>query len=219
MAETKYTYTISTQTAAGKVGDKLIGEVTTSAIVIAFDHYDVVGDTLDVWFKDALSAGDQTLLTSIVAAHAGEDEDAGVRNDGVQRVQLTPQTKVGTVLVVHGGRFLAELSPDGNPHVTDHHVTFAEERALQGAFAEVADHDPEDTIDLLITHPGPTPPAGTVLGQFGETLPVPPSGRMPDVVSEGTTEIPAGIQVTLRYTTKKQTGNQPAVYAYLRTHR
>lgn len=216
MTATKYSYSVSVDTAAAKVGDSIEVEVRTSPIVTAFDFYSVSGDVLDVWFKDALSAGDVVLLAAIVAAHAGDDVHTGVRDDGVLRVQLTPQTRVGSVLVIAGLRFKPALSPDGNPFSSMGHLSFAEDRAIQGATAEVEGFSAtnDDKIDFLITHPD-----GTVLGQFGENLPVPPSGRMPDVVSEGTTDVPAGLRVSLRYTTTKSAGQQPTVYAFLRTHK
>jgi hypothetical protein len=44
--------------------------IENSAIITALDHVDVVGSETDIWFKDALSSGDQTLLNSIVDNYA-----------------------------------------------------------------------------------------------------------------------------------------------------
>lgn len=69
---TKYTYSISTQTANGRVNPTtLTSEIAASSIVIALDHIDTGGDVLDVWFKDPLSGADQTTLTAVIAAHEG----------------------------------------------------------------------------------------------------------------------------------------------------
>jgi hypothetical protein len=75
MAETKYSYIISTAFPNGKVApDRLTDEIQNSAIVIALDRIDVSdsADSCDVWFKGELSIDDQTLLDGLVAAHSGE---------------------------------------------------------------------------------------------------------------------------------------------------
>jgi len=73
MSETEYTYSISTDFPNGKVASsRLEQEIRSSAIVTALDRIDTVGDSCDVWFKDALSVGDQAILDDIVAEHTGE---------------------------------------------------------------------------------------------------------------------------------------------------
>lgn len=73
MAATKYSYVISTDTANGLVDSPaLTKEIGDSSIVTALSHIDTNSDILDIWFKDALIAGDQTLLTVVVASHTGE---------------------------------------------------------------------------------------------------------------------------------------------------
>lgn len=73
MAATKYTYSISTDFPNTKVAsDSLVLEIQSSAIVTALDRIDTSGDVCDVWFKDVLSSGDQTILDGLVAAHAGD---------------------------------------------------------------------------------------------------------------------------------------------------
>lgn len=73
MALTKYTYSIS--------GDfpvdipALMQEIVSSAIAEVLSRIDVdvsALDTCDIWFDNALSAGDQVILDGIVAAHQGE---------------------------------------------------------------------------------------------------------------------------------------------------
>jgi len=72
MAVTKYTYSISADTVNGIVAsDRLTEEIGTSSIVTGLDHIDTVDDTLDIWMKEAISAGDKTTLDGIVAAHDG----------------------------------------------------------------------------------------------------------------------------------------------------
>ena len=70
MAETTYTYSIAVDVTAGSVtASNLVGEIQASAIVIAVERVDTAGDVLNVVMKDALSAGDETILDGLVAAH------------------------------------------------------------------------------------------------------------------------------------------------------
>ena len=72
MAATKYTYSISGDFPNAKVcPDRLRDEIRASAIVTALQSILTSGDDCDIWFKDALSAGDVTILDGIVAAHSG----------------------------------------------------------------------------------------------------------------------------------------------------
>lgn len=45
--------------------------VRHSSIVVALDYSKRTGDTFDTWFKDELSAGEQTTFSSLVTAHTG----------------------------------------------------------------------------------------------------------------------------------------------------
>ena len=73
MAETTYTYSITNDTANGvATTQSLVTEVQASAIVTALDRIDTAGDDLNVVFKDALSAGDKTILDGLVSSHQGE---------------------------------------------------------------------------------------------------------------------------------------------------
>ena len=73
MAATKYTYSIQNDFPNHKVdSDRLTQEIQQSAIITALDHIDTAGDVCDIWFKDVLSSGDQTVLDTIVANHSGE---------------------------------------------------------------------------------------------------------------------------------------------------
>ena len=82
MPATKYTYDVTNDTLNGKVNlVDIENEVHTSSIVTAFDRRESTGGTingdvltggsLDLWFKDALSTGDQTTLSGIISAHQG----------------------------------------------------------------------------------------------------------------------------------------------------
>lgn len=70
MPETKYTYSIQNDITAQEVsGSNLEDEIHASSIVTAFDRLLATGDVLDLFFKDALSAGDKTILDGVVQNH------------------------------------------------------------------------------------------------------------------------------------------------------
>ena len=72
MAATKYTYSISSDFPNQKVNsEKLTQQIEASAIATALDYVNTDGDECDIWFADALSGGDETLLDGIVASHDG----------------------------------------------------------------------------------------------------------------------------------------------------
>lgn len=72
MALTKYDYAISTGTLNGHLNENdLANEIMGSDIVSALSHVGKSGDQVEIWFKEAISAADQTLLTVIVASHEG----------------------------------------------------------------------------------------------------------------------------------------------------
>jgi hypothetical protein len=68
MADTTYTYAVSTDFPGAAVNSsKLHAEIQASAIVTALGGISNSGDVLGITFKDALSAGDKTLLDNDVA--------------------------------------------------------------------------------------------------------------------------------------------------------
>jgi hypothetical protein len=88
MAATKYTYLVSTDftglTESAPSLSRLTSEIQESAIVTALDYINMsAGETVDIWFKDALSGGDQTVLDGLVAAHTGEPMPNPTTTDGV----------------------------------------------------------------------------------------------------------------------------------------
>lgn len=111
MANTKYTYTISTAFSNGVAADRLTQEIQTSAIVIALDHIATSGDDCDIWFKDPLSGGDQTILNGLVAAHSG----LALPDNTPQPVQLfgegglVKQNPYNELIVVQNPRIGSEL--------------------------------------------------------------------------------------------------------------
>jgi len=73
MADTKYTYSVATDTAQGVVDlGALEHEIQDSDISsAAYLFVSNTEDVLDIWFDGALSAGDETTLDGVVAAHLG----------------------------------------------------------------------------------------------------------------------------------------------------
>jgi hypothetical protein len=71
--------------------DRLENEIQLSEITVALDHASTLGSALDVYFKAALSAGEQDVLAALVTAHTGEPL---APEDVVQQVTgyVTPTT-------------------------------------------------------------------------------------------------------------------------------
>jgi len=70
---TTYNFSIQSDTPNNKVSiDRLTIEIQQSGIVTALDAISTSGDVLAIDFKAALSGGDETLLTALLAAHSGE---------------------------------------------------------------------------------------------------------------------------------------------------
>jgi hypothetical protein len=133
MAATKYTYSVSGDFPNQKVDvNRLTKEIRESAIVTALDYIDVSGDDCDIWFKDALSGGDQTILDGIVAAHSGEPlpdaakpvtiEGSRFDSDGKQVIVPTPAPAGSFTWYTSAGDQLAPLKRgEGTPT----RITFA----------------------------------------------------------------------------------------------
>lgn len=95
---TKYTYSISTDFPSGLASDRLDRDIrATAGITIALDRIDTAGDVCDVWFRDVLPAGQETVLDGLVAAHTGEPLPAEPRVDETGHLvsKLYPDTSVG----------------------------------------------------------------------------------------------------------------------------
>jgi hypothetical protein len=72
MAATTYTYSIADDFPGGAVNTaKLHAEIQASAIVTALEGINTSGDVIEIVFKDALSAGDKTILDGDTTGPAG----------------------------------------------------------------------------------------------------------------------------------------------------
>ena len=90
MAATKYTFSISADFPNQEVAaDRLELEIKSAAeIVVGLDYITVIGDTCDIWFKDALSPAGEVKLQEIVAAHSGEPLDQYDKIEVINKVDL-----------------------------------------------------------------------------------------------------------------------------------
>ena len=205
MAETTYTYAISTDTLHGKVdGGKLTAEIYASSITIALERIDTQSDVLEVIFKDELASDAQvTTLNGVVANHDGTPiiETLSVR---IQETALATRK-----LMLHGLRFIADLDA-----VTSGDVQFSEERELQNVEVFIEKHTSGDYLELFIVHPQ----AG-IVGQFAETVFIPPGGNITPDDGFDTSTIPAGLIIRFTYHSVAKSGDQPIVICHLRTHK
>lgn len=120
MTATKYTYAFSAFPNSKVEPSSLTAEIGASAIVTALDFIDT-NTACDIWFKDPLSGGDQTLLGQVVAAHQGvstSSTERVVRNNATLTssgsMVLTGFTTKDITLVVN-----VKSAPTGtNPSLT-----------------------------------------------------------------------------------------------------
>ena len=115
MAATKYTYSIADDfPATGFNSDRLVADIQESAIATDLSRIASSGDTVDIWFADALSAGDKTILDGdtsdpaggLIAAHSGTQprEALNVVTDPSMEAVLP-----GASIVVANGRPAIEV--------------------------------------------------------------------------------------------------------------
>lgn len=72
MPLTKYEYSISADFPGGAVTLWQLGlEISESSIATALNHFVQAGDTLEIWFADALTAGEKTTLDGDTTGPAG----------------------------------------------------------------------------------------------------------------------------------------------------
>jgi len=111
--------------------------------------------------------------------------------EGIMRVMVVPG-KEDRKMVVTGRKFSAAINQD-----THDDATFAETREIQGAWVEVADHEPGDYLEMTVR--GDLGDGEVELGKHGETIYIPPSGKIEQIVSEGTVSFPPGFKLRMTY--------------------
>lgn len=110
MAATKYTYSIQDDFPNHAVAsDRLLGEIRASAIVTAVDYINTDSDDCDIWFKAALSSGDEDTLDDLVAAHSGTPlPNPTYESDGTPIVSLYAKQSGGVPMVTSVPRIGSE---------------------------------------------------------------------------------------------------------------
>lgn len=127
--------------------------------------------------------------------------------EGILRVMVVPG-KAERKMIVVGDKF------DANQNTTTYgDKSFAEVREIQGAWLEVTGHEPGDYIELTIR--GDLGEGEIDLGKHGETLYIPPSGKIEQIVSEGTVSLQAGWKLRVAYVAVS-TGSPRTVYTFYR---
>jgi hypothetical protein len=194
MAETKYTYAVSTDTANGVI-DAYALEVSIrdSAIVTSLNRVDVDNDTLDIWFNDILSAGDQTLLTAEVSAHDGLP---------IEEVPVSPNAPfadkvVGTkslFIRTHGCAFTCIAGTSTHEFTIPYPQVKFNEIEILGA--ELGDHTELKILDDASGSYSTVP--NYQLNQFGFS--VYPSKDYYDRVSNYDADLYYGMRIVLEYT-------------------
>jgi len=192
MASVKYTYSISTDFPNQKVAsDRLTQEIGASAIVTALGYIETVGDDCDIWFKDALSSGDEAVLTGVVNAHTGEPLPSGPT-----KVQLEGFPDMGGWYYWRKG-FRWEMVA-GQTTIQD--TKFDENlRLAGGGFHINGDAHDGDYIEFQIVDvDGVYYPAGTVLSTFISTEYVWPE-RQFDIMMEDAVLVYLGLYLRCKY--------------------
>ena len=130
-------------------------------------------------------------------------------DEGVAYVTQLPG-KSGRHLLVKGLQFDAPPNQDSSSD-----LLLTETRELQGAALEVANREKGDYVELVVAAPDGPPYEGAVVGKFGETVYIPPSGRIDPIISESTVSFPAGFKFRLVYHAVAG-GTTREIYATLR---
>lgn len=112
-------------------------------------------------------------------------------DEGVQKVMLVPG-KMERKMVVHGIKFDAPIN-----QTTHQDDIYPETREIQGAWLEVENHQPGDYVELSVR--GDIGYGEMELGKHGETIYIPPSGKIEQIVSEGTVSFPPGFKLRMTY--------------------
>jgi len=120
-----------------------------------------------------------------------------------------------TQLPGKAGRKMVEgVKFDAEKNATTHNdQAYGETREIQGAWLEVANHEPGDYIELALR--GNLGGGEIELGKHGETIFIPPSGKIEQIVSEGTVSFPSGFKLRISYFSV-DAGVTRTVYAWYR---
>lgn len=164
MTETSYTKSLSGDFPNGRVDlDVLSKEIRESSIAQPLMYIDASGNDVVIWFSNALSAGDETTLTTVVAAHAGNPAVANnIDPQGNPVIAISAFAYVQDKTKFHGYRYVA---PPNTVSIFDEQVTTqlyvqGGKGVLTGAedgdFVEFSIIDKDNVLGLFSTY-GLTP--------------------------------------------------------------
>lgn len=207
MANYPYVYSIAGDTLNGLLdAGKLEEEINDTDITAGIKDITSVGDDITILFKMELTTAEETILTACVNAHDGSPV---VKTQAV-RIQETSMAE--RQLFVKGVQFSATKGTD-----TEYNVQFPYDIELQIIDAFVKDHSDGDYLEFSVHIPDSIE---TMVSKFGETVYIPPDGRIQPEPSFDTSTIPA--YLILRFTYHSEAGvldPAPLVTAHLRAHR
>lgn len=227
MAQTKYTYSIATDTANGFANiNTLDKEIRNSAIVTALDYISMMGDVLDVYMKDALSAGDETTLDGLISAHTGE----ALPDDYIQKVATkeAPPFAEKTILVngvtkkiykrIHGTSATvgAGATVDIDFTVPHAHCKFTGAEIINCDIGDEVDYTVHDTSTNTYSGAPTTSPGypNYLLNQFGFNV------KMPEKYYANTSEYDADVyqNMIIRCSYTNNTGSSKTIYTNVWLH-
>lgn len=203
----KYTYSIQNDFPNHKVSsDRLTLEIQQSAIVTALDFIGTSGDSCDIWFKAALSDGEQSVLSTVVFNHSGEPlpqnltQDVNIKSAAATAIILS-QEKGFQDLTGHNFFKKGIRGTAAAGQTTDFYLKFSTTMYLPGGGYRIGltavsgDYIGVQIVDKDgILGYGP----GLVLGTFIDTDYC-WDGKEWEVLTGDAKMIPAGIYLRMRY--------------------
>ena len=189
MASVKYTKSISTDftglTEADISLEALNDELQASSIVTALDYIERSGDTVDIWFKEALSAGDQTTLTNVVNTHTGVWVDPQEFSFSSWGAVVTSKTHSSYEEDTKFKGMLIQASGVDTDTIYDHLITtelymaggqYWADGGVIGDYAECSVVDKDDVLGLFDTYGLVSGVDVLELTKFAETIYLKPGG-------------------------------------------
>lgn len=190
MAETKYTYSIATDTAnALLASDSLEKSIRESAILHALASVVSLGDVLDISFRDAISAGDKTTLDGLVSAHTGVALEQVIiqRNQTIIGTDVIKTRNVGKNLLF-------------TKNTTTYEYISIDFKYLRGGFFELKDSIfGKDDFDIEVVSKGATPAQDTLIDPYLSANPVRRDGNIEIKSEVRSSAIPSGLHLKITY--------------------
>jgi hypothetical protein len=124
----------------------VVKQVNTSAIVTVLDHVDVTGNVTDIWFKDALSSEDQTLLNAVITNYTLLAPPAFPPTQVVTQYELNDKD-----LKLARGKIVLNNSNIGTSYVVvPGTIGSSDGRYVAGGYAISEDYNKDDAVLVYI---------------------------------------------------------------------